>query len=262
MRAVGSTIGHLSHNGSLSVAAAPSADVVFVGRNLLFGRLVCALVEKVGPTAVAAGGGAVAAQLDFIASTQPKLVLIDCSDMELARDVCRNLEGTQVAGISVGGDALGEAAMLEAGAAVIVDATQGPAELVALIELAFAGQELMDPAKRHQAMARLRRHRAVQQQSLRPFERLTEREAEALQMIAQGWGAAEIAAEWDVAMATVRSHIRSVLAKLNVKSQLQAAITARESGWYGIMCSASSILTMPGKEETGIIARQGGSWGS
>ena len=249
------------YGDTVSRHALPAADVVFVGRNLLFGKLACALIEKANVAAVAVGG-TVGTQLDFINSAKPQLVLIDCSDMDLAIHLCRELDGVQTAGVSVGGDALGEAALLEAGAAVILDATRGPAELVALVELAFAGRSLMDASRRHQALARLRRHRAAARQSLRPFERLTERESEALQMIAQGWGAADIAAEWEVSLATVRSHIRNILAKLGVKSQLQAAVAARESGWYGIMCSASSLLTMPGKEETGRIARQGGSWGS
>ncbi len=51
---------------------------------------------------------------------------------------------------------------------------------------------------------------------------LTDREFEVLQRMERGQQAVEISAEVMVAMSTVRSHIRAVLAKLEVNSQQQA----------------------------------------
>ena len=47
----------------------------------------------------------------------------------------------------------------------------------------------------------------------------------------EGVPAEEIAERTFVAVATVRSHIRAVLTKLNVNSQLAAVAAARRGGW-------------------------------
>ena len=119
----------------------------------------------------------------------------------------------------------------------------------------------MSADERHVALTRLRKHRSARRQTLALFETLTGRERETLCLIAEGHGAAEIAAVWEVSLPTVRSHIRAVLAKLGVTSQLQAAATARDSGWYDDVAGASgsSILTMANVVETGTIARRSGS---
>jgi DNA-binding CsgD family transcriptional regulator len=121
----------------------------------------------------------------------------------------------------------------------------------------------MSADERHSALSRLRKHRAQRRQTTALFESLTRREQEALCLIAEGHGAAEIAGLWEVALPTVRSHIRAVLAKLGVTSQLRAAAMARDSGWYEnvLRDSESSILTMPNVKETGTIARRSGSLG-
>lgn len=62
----------------------------------------------------------------------------------------------------------------------------------------------------------------------RPDWGLSRREAEVLRCLVAGRTAAEIAAERGVALSTVRTHIRGVLAKLGVRSQLAAVAVARE----------------------------------
>jgi DNA-binding CsgD family transcriptional regulator len=59
------------------------------------------------------------------------------------------------------------------------------------------------------------------------WSRLTPREREIVDRIAAGRRPAAIADEFVVSLATVRSHIRSILAKLGVGSQLEVAAMAR-----------------------------------
>ena len=61
--------------------------------------------------------------------------------------------------------------------------------------------------------------------------RLTEREAQVLRCLAGGRSVATIAAASYVAEATVRTHVRGVLTKLGVGSQLAAVALAHHSGW-------------------------------
>lgn len=63
----------------------------------------------------------------------------------------------------------------------------------------------------------------------RRFAELTSREQDVLAELIAGRSAAEIAAAQHVSLATVRSHIRAVLAKLGVSSQLAAVALAHRS---------------------------------
>lgn len=62
---------------------------------------------------------------------------------------------------------------------------------------------------------------------------LTARETEVLQQIAQGFDNAQIAARLALSEKTVRNHITSIFAKLEVESRAQAIVLARESGFGG-----------------------------
>lgn len=60
---------------------------------------------------------------------------------------------------------------------------------------------------------------------------LTDREEEVLRLVAQGLSNAEIATELVLGLETVKTHVRSVLAKLGVRDRVQAVITTYESGF-------------------------------
>lgn len=59
---------------------------------------------------------------------------------------------------------------------------------------------------------------------------LTPREVEVLRCVGAGLSNAEIAAELTVSVATVKSHVRHVLAKLDLRDRLQAVVLAHEAG--------------------------------
>ena len=65
---------------------------------------------------------------------------------------------------------------------------------------------------------------------LAPFELLTDARRRCCESSPAAVGGA-LAAQWVVSEATMRSHVRSILGKLAVPSQLAAVAAAVESGW-------------------------------
>ncbi|MCP3975304.1 MAG: response regulator transcription factor [bacterium] len=242
-------------------------QVAVADDHILIGRLVVGLIQRAGYTAELACGDSLEESWNAIERLAPEFLLLDFdlgpaqSSLELLRRAVA--AGVVVAGFTGSDDLLEHAVYLEAGATAVISKGCGPSDLVAVVELALSGRELMSPSERHTVLSQLRTFRAAHQREMALFATLTAREEQVLKMLAEGLGAAGIAAQCKVAMATVRSHIRAVLTKLGVSSQLEAAALARDSSWYGIIRgdSTSSILMMSDQKETGTIARQGGSRG-
>lgn len=60
--------------------------------------------------------------------------------------------------------------------------------------------------------------------------KLTGREHQVLELLAEGYRAGQIAAGLGVSIATVRNHIRAILSKLGCHSQLEAVAESRRRG--------------------------------
>jgi DNA-binding NarL/FixJ family response regulator len=59
---------------------------------------------------------------------------------------------------------------------------------------------------------------------------LTDRELEILTLVGRGLANPEIARTLFISLATVKSHIRHILQKLNLRDRVQAVVLAYESG--------------------------------
>ncbi|HXH97098.1 MAG TPA: response regulator transcription factor [Gaiellaceae bacterium] len=113
-----------------------------------------------------------------------------------------------------------------AGASGFLLKTAPPQQLVAAVRTLQDGDALLAPAST----------RRLIEQYARPTEddaalvALTTREREVLRLLARGLANAEIAAELVVEPSTVKSHVASVLAKLDLRDRVQAVVFAYESG--------------------------------
>jgi DNA-binding NarL/FixJ family response regulator len=119
---------------------------------------------------------------------------------------------------------------LELGASAVLYKTQPFANLLAAIRDLTAGETVMAPAERERLIHEARRLRSAQAGSRARVATLTPRELVVLRRLLAGCRAESIASAENVSLATIRSHIRGVLTKLGVSSQLAAAAIAREAG--------------------------------
>ncbi|HVU76626.1 MAG TPA: LuxR C-terminal-related transcriptional regulator [Gaiellaceae bacterium] len=65
----------------------------------------------------------------------------------------------------------------------------------------------------------------------RPRPRLTPRQQQMLELLAQGRSTTEIAEELQISTATVRNHVRSLLTELRVRTRIEAVVTAFRNDW-------------------------------
>ncbi len=114
-----------------------------------------------------------------------------------------------------------------AGASGFLLKTAPPAQLVAAIRTVHAGDGLLAPASTRRLIEQSARPPAPAAPALGT---LTAREHDVLRLLARGLTNAEIATELVVEPSTVKSHVASLLAKLNLRDRVQAVVFAYESG--------------------------------
>jgi len=117
---------------------------------------------------------------------------------------------------------------LRAGASgfLLKDAT--PEEIIAAVRVVGAGDALLAPSVTRRLIAEFAGRKRLTPPA--ELDRLTAREREIFLHMAAGLTNAEIAARLYLAEQTVKSHVSSVLFKLEVRDRVQAVILAYESG--------------------------------
>jgi DNA-binding NarL/FixJ family response regulator len=119
---------------------------------------------------------------------------------------------------------------LRAGASGFVLKDTPPEKLLEAIRVVAAGDALLTPSVTRRLIAEFTRR----PRSLPPAEgmaaELTEREREVLEQVAAGLSNAEIAANLHLSVATVKTHVSSLLSKLNGRDRAQLVVIAYETG--------------------------------
>ncbi|MCM2425313.1 response regulator [Streptomyces sp. RKAG337] len=116
---------------------------------------------------------------------------------------------------------------LRAGASGFLLKRAGADQLVQAVRLVSRGDSLLFPAA---VRALAARYAPVDpSQALR--DRLTEREAEVLRLMASGLSNAEIAERLGLGPETAKTHVARILAKLGARDRTQAVIAAYECGF-------------------------------
>ncbi|NEA98151.1 response regulator transcription factor [Streptomyces sp. SID13726] len=121
---------------------------------------------------------------------------------------------------------------LRVGAAGFVLKDTPPAEILAAVRPAAAGDHVLSPTVTRQLMAHAV-GTAADTRRTRARERITalnDREREVAVAVGRGLSNAEIAAALYMSVATVKTHVSRVLAKLDLNNRVQIALLAYDAG--------------------------------
>jgi DNA-binding NarL/FixJ family response regulator len=173
------------------------------------------------------GGEAVERALE----TRPDLVLMDIrmpvlDGIEATRQLLAALSRTRVLILTTFDLDEYVVEAFRAGASGFLLKTAPPQHLVAAVRTVQEGDALLAPASTRRLIEQVARPPA----ELPALEQLTAREHHVLRLLARGLTNAEIAAELVVEPSTVKSHVASVLAKLDLRDRVHAVVFAYESG--------------------------------
>ena len=119
---------------------------------------------------------------------------------------------------------------VEAGAAGVLRKSASIAQIITAVRRVHAGELLLAPDETVAMFRGASQDRAARQ----VLARLTQREQEVLQVLAEGHSDNEIARRLQISVETVRKHMANILAKLNVDSRLKALVFAVRYGCVAI----------------------------
>ncbi|MEU5883385.1 response regulator transcription factor [Spirillospora sp. NPDC047279] len=119
---------------------------------------------------------------------------------------------------------------LRAGASGFLLKDTPPADLLTAIRVVAAGEGLLAPTVTRRLIAEFARRPEPSQPFARELDGVTEREREVLTLIARGLSNTEIAEHLRLGLATVKTHIGHLLAKLQARDRAQLVIIAYETG--------------------------------
>jgi DNA-binding NarL/FixJ family response regulator len=183
---------------------------------------------------VGAGDMSATRILGVVESSSPQVVLLDLHlrDFHALPLIGPMVDrGITVVVLTASSEAWEHGQAFRAGASDVIEKSAPFHELVEAIVAAPAGETGAAGRRRDAALAGLRRHRERNEHRLAVFRRLTPSEQDVLKSLIVGIPVEEIARERGVGLHTVRSQVKSVLRKLEVRSQLAAVAVAREAGW-------------------------------
>ncbi|HZA76930.1 MAG TPA: response regulator transcription factor [Acidimicrobiales bacterium] len=129
---------------------------------------------------------------------------------------------------------------LRAGASGFLLKRTRPEELIEAVHTIAAGDSLLSPSVTRRVIDRMSQQPVPALADQAKLEALTSRERKVLELIARGLSNREIAAALTVEESTIRTHVKRVLMKLNLRDRVQAVIFAYESGINSPSAGANS----------------------
>jgi DNA-binding NarL/FixJ family response regulator len=181
-------------------------------------------VTTSGPEAVASA-----------AEHRPDVVIMDVampgmSGIEATRRIKESEPDAQVVILSGHDDEYMLARAMQAGASGVLRKTETFVELARSVRAAHLGEAINEPAEVERAFRRLRHRRTQDAGAAERLARLTPRELEILQLMAEGRSPEGISTALGVTPATLRTHTQNLITRLGVHSKMEALVLAIRHG--------------------------------
>ncbi|HEV8421156.1 MAG TPA: response regulator transcription factor [Actinomycetota bacterium] len=181
---------------------------------------------------VAANG---ADAVEIVRRERPHVVLLDMEmpgmgGVETIRRLLEVEPETKIVVLSAHDDDLVKARAVEAGAIGYVSKITPLTDLPDLVRRAHRGEPILDTQERSRLLRHLRHRRHQEATERQRVNRLTPRQTEILQMLAEGVPPSEIAGRLGMSPLTLRTHVQNILTRLGVHTKLEAMALAIRHG--------------------------------
>jgi len=160
--------------------------------------------------------------VELAAQHNPRVVIMDLAmprlnGAEATRQILKTVPSAKVIVLSTYGDDEHVQQALSAGAAAYLLKQTASEDVVQAIREVLNGNAFFSPAIAKRLREQTCQERGVEgQPQVRPEIELTQREAEVLQLIAEGYANKQIAAELNLSVKTVEKHRQQVMQKLGI----------------------------------------------
>lgn len=207
-----------------------SQRVLIVEDHHLLGHVLCAALAAEGYAATSVDGSTTDGVLEGVGPGTVVLLDLQLADGRDGSALVAPLRhrGAQVLILTGSPDIAAMGRALDAGALDVLDKRLPFEALVRAVAAAASGAYTGDPAHRHAILRAAHERQQEGDAAAAVLGRLTAREREVLDELCRGRSAEEVAGVRHVSIATVRAQIRSVLSKLEVRSQLAAVARAHQ----------------------------------
>jgi two-component system, NarL family, nitrate/nitrite response regulator NarL len=208
--------------GTLRDAAEQPPRLGIVGSDRLFAETLRVVLEQQGMEVIVTTGPSEA--LDQVESSAPDLLLIDLEGdgggTELGRMLLERDQDLKVVGLAASHDRKALRESVRAGFHGFMTKQVSVAGLVSGLRRALAGRLVRPRRGTRETLARRGADEGI------PAALLTARERQVLALLVLGSRNLDIARQMGISPHTVRTHVQSILAKLQVHTRLQAAAWA------------------------------------
>ncbi|GAB4494627.1 MAG: response regulator transcription factor [Anaerolineales bacterium] len=166
---------------------------------------------------------------------KPDLILMDVQmpgmdGIEAVRQIKQVLPETVIVMLTVRGDSEMLFEALKHGAQGYLLKEIQSKEMLAMLRGALKGEAALSPTLAARVLTEFRRLSKGEVMDKEDDSGLTEREQQVLARAAQGATDKEIAADLNISLNTVKTHMRNILAKLQVSTRREAAKVAKNKG--------------------------------
>jgi len=173
--------------------------------------------------------------LSTVARLEPRIVLLDL-DLGAFGDASRLItpmakQGANVVVVTATTDQARWGGCLFFGARRVISKSRPLNDILSTVRRLSQGLPVQDRVQREELLKIWHEEHQVQEQTRARLETLTNREREVLGRLMDGQTVRDIARSSVVSEATVRTQVKSILAKLQVSSQLAAVGLANHAGW-------------------------------